>query len=178
MFKQTYFPKLIIFALVAAIMLWPVMLAAMPVEPLQSDNSLTELAQSGNLFPMYNSYNLKSGEGPSDCPFPQRFRFGTRTVYSYAPITAKVDVAAAIVWYELDEEGQLASDEPLAVATGELAADTTPYSDLSFNRNQSGNVAPVLFINDGSEWLPVALGAFRIVGEDESAPEPGTCPLE
>lgn len=178
MFKQLSLSKFIMLAVTIACLLSPAALAAMPFEPAQTSHSESELAQSGNSFTMFSSYNFGSS-GPSNCPFPQRFRAGTRRVYSYASIVAQVDHAQAIAWYALDNRGNFVSNEPFAISNGRLeAGDALPFSSLSFNRNVSGNVAVLLFINDGSGWITAASGAYRIAAQGESAPEPGRCRLE
>lgn len=178
MFKEFSLSKLIMLAVTIVCLLSPAALAAMPLEPAQSSHSEGELAQSGSSFTMFHSYNFGSS-GPSNCPFPQRFRAGTRRVYSYASIVARVDQTQAIAWYALDNRGNFVSDRPFAISRFRLeAGDGLPVGTLSFNQNVSGNVAVFLFIHDGSQWLTAASGAYRIVAQGESAPEPGRCRLE
>lgn len=177
MFKQLSLSKFIILAVTVACLLSPAALAAMSFEPAPSSDSKSELAQSGNASTMYSSYNFDNS-GPSNCPFPQRFRADTRRVYSYAPVEFVRDVQAAILWYELDNEGNFISNDPFAVSTFFAAEGTFfPYGFLSFNSNVSGNVAVFLVSDSGSGFVTEAVGAYRIVSSEESAPEPGSCPL-
>jgi len=178
MFKQFYRPKLMIFALAAALMLWPTVIVAMPLVP-QLSHSLTELALSGDKLPVYSSYDLGSS-GPSNCPSPQRFQSGTRTIYSYVPGEVKRDIRARMEWYLLDDDLNFVSDEPLAIKRGRFeAGDLFIYGRQSFSRRTAGNnFAVAVASNSGSGWVYEAIGVFRIADWGESAPRPGRCPLQ
>lgn len=134
-------------------------------------------------FPVYSSYDWVEGNvtgGPSLCPDPAVFRYGTRVVYSYVPIEFNTDVDVAFMWFELDDEGNLVSEDPIAVTEPFVAAegDYLPFGELSFTSDVSGNVAALMMVNDGEDWVMAAFGIYIIAGPGVEVPEPGDCPLE
>ncbi len=165
---------MVLVAVAVAGLLWPATMIAAP--------------SVQDLFPLYSSYDwvqLKEGlTGPSSCPpqdpFPI-FRFGTRDVFTYAAIQAKSDQTFGFLWYELDDQGNPVSDEPIAAVTSEAkAGDLLPYGVLSFTQNVSGNVGVVMVSADAKsgEWNPVANGIFVLAAKGAKVPEPAECPLE
>ncbi len=186
MFNRRY--VIIIFSVLAMTLLWPAAMVAAPPEPAQPAVIAIELpqAQDDELFPMYSSYDwIELSDGltvPDACP-PQDpvaiFKYGTRTIYSYAPVYAKKDLSFAILWYELDDNGDVVGDEPIAVANFEgVEGDAIPFGALTLNQAASGNVGVIMAINDGSGWLNAAFGVYIIAKKGVTAPQPGKCPFE
>ncbi len=175
MFRPFQASRLYMLALLSLI-LWPTTLLAMRLDVAEADQRIN-FVQS-DLFPIHSSH-IFSASGPADCPSPAIFKHGTRTIFSYTPIVAKVDQAIAVAWYELDEERNVSSNRPFAVANGKLeAGDSYPYGSVSFGPDVTGNAGVVIWGNAGTGWVALASGAFRLAPSNESVPTPGPCPLK
>lgn len=174
MFKQIELLKFFMLAL-ATMILWPTTLLAMSNHPGIGElgNSLSELAQDE--IPIYHSYNFDAN-GASNCPTPSIFTYGTRTIHSYAPVYANTKLVAAVVWYELDQDFNTVSDEPLAITTFDVASGESPVGSLSFNQNTTANLAVIFYSNRGDGWEVDGSSVYRVAASGEEAPAVGPCP--
>jgi len=176
---------IVLWAVFALVMLWPASLVAAPPEPAADQAPVEALSpsQQSEPFLLYSSYEWTDKTGPQSCPpqdpFPI-FRFGTRDVFNYGAITAKEDIVFGFLWYELDEEGQVVGEDPIAAVTAEAkAGDTLPFGLISFTQDVAGNVGVVMMSqNSAGDWDPVATGVFMLAAKGAKAPKPSECPLE
>jgi hypothetical protein len=136
-------------------------------------------AQEGEPFYMYSSYEWSKQSGPSRCPDPPIFKNGTRVVHNYIPAFLKQDVPVAVLWYELDENGNPKTEDPIAVGQAVLTAGSVPHSSLSFDQGAQGVFAAYLFVQDQSgQWIMLGVALYAIAPPGYSkVPEPGSCPL-
>lgn len=174
MFKQTELLKFFMLAL-ATMMLWPTILLAKSDQAVvtESSDSLSELAQAE--IPIYHSYNFDAN-GASNCPTPAIFTYGTRTIHSYTPVYANTNLVAAIAWYELDQNLNPLSDEPLAITTFDLASGSSPVGSLWFNQNTTANLGVIFYSNTGNGWEVDGSSVYRVAASGEEVPAVGPCP--
>ncbi len=174
---------IIIFSVLAVALLWPAAMVAAPPDPAPLDSVSVEAPQAQtDLFPLYSSYDWVKDVGPADCPdqdpFPV-FKYGTRNIYSYAPIYAKKDQLFGVLWYELDNKGKIIGEDPIAAATAEIkAGDALPFGLLTLNQAASGNVGVFMMSKSGKRWIDVASGVYVIAKRGVKVPQPGVCPVE
>jgi hypothetical protein len=160
--------------------LWPGTLAAVSPEPdLSADLTFAVPQVQEDPFYMYSSYEWSEQTGPSQCPDPPIFRNGTRVVYSYIPAVLTQDIAAIVLWYELDENGNPTTDDPIAVGEAVLAANTLPNASLSLGQGVQGVFGAFMFVQDNSgEWIMLGVAVYAIAPADYTdVPQPGVCPL-
>lgn len=162
--------------LLLGLILWPTTLLGMELDVTETGQRVNFI--QSDLFPVHSSHFFDA-DGPENCPSPAIFKHGTRTIFSYAPLVAKVDQVIAVAWYELDDEHNVISSRPFAVANGKLeAGDSYPYGSVSFGPDVTGNAGVVIWANAGTGWVALASGAFRLALSNESVPTPGPCPLK
>jgi len=128
---------------------------------------------------MPSSYEITVAGLPSKCPDPAFFKSGTRTIYSYIPGRANQDIAIFVAWYELDDKGNVVSDEPFTVAQGILKTGEIPSVFAKYPANAVGNVQVVMLVQspDDGEWAYLGAGTYRLASASEKVPEPGECPV-
>ncbi|MBN1995137.1 MAG: hypothetical protein JW953_20770 [Anaerolineae bacterium] len=164
--------------IVVILTLWPAALAAAPTEPAPLDYPLLEIPRAqGEPFQMASSYEWSAETGPAQCPDPPLFKNGTRVVYSYIPGILNQQVEAVVLWYELDENGNPTTKDPIASGQAVLAANTMPNASLSFGKGAKGIFGAYMFVQDGSEWVLFGTAIFGIAYPGVEAPAPGACPL-
>jgi hypothetical protein len=129
-----------------------------------------------NLLFMVSSYGVDGSGLPVQCPSPQLFKNGTRTVYSYIPAEALQDISTVVFWYELDENGNVVGDEPVGVQEGVLGDGDLFVFNYSYNKGTTGYFAPVLLIQENGDWYWIAMGFYKLLDSSSEAPEPIECP--
>ncbi len=164
---------------VGLLVLLPAAMAAAPAEPVWLAQELMKLppAQEDTVLAMSNSYEWTDQGLPAQCPDPAVFRNGTRVVYSYIPAYLNQDTSIVVLWYELDENGDPTTEEPIASAQGVLLANTIPNASLSFNKGAKGLVGAYMFVETDGEWVLLATALYGIAYPGVKTPEPGPCPL-
>lgn len=173
-------PKIIkaLFLALALLLLWPLVMVAAPAEPIRPAANLLALppaAAKDEPFYMYSSYEW-TANGPARCPDPPAFKAGTRKVYSYIPGTLNQDTSVAVLWYEVDDNGEPVGD-PVASAQAVLTADTIPMASLELGKGTKGIFGVYMFAENGEDWVLLGNGLFGIAYPGAKVPEPGACPL-
>lgn len=168
--------KMVVFLVALTFCLTPATLAA-PSSPGEVLQEWGNVPHKQNLLFMVSGYEINENGFVAQCPNPQLFKNGTRTVYSYIPAEATDNVSTIVLWYELDENGNLAKEEPIGVQETVLGGGELFVFDYSFNQGTTGQYAPLLVVQaDDGEWYYIAVGWYRLLGPDDEAPQPIACP--
>lgn len=161
--------------------IWPGAAAAAQRSFGQADTAvrqLTPVLQGEEAFPIFSSYDWSDETGPEGCPDPPIFKYGTRKVHTYIPmlVTKKVSAVAAI--WELDEDGNVTTEDPLVANKVVFKANTMPYVSFSFKKGTTG-VFGVFYLVEvkKKKWAIYAAGAFGIAQKGKKIPQPGECIL-
>ncbi len=164
-----YYKKTIVASLLAGavLLLWQTaLLAASPK------------AANGDIYYMFSSYEW-TNKGPSMCPKPPEvFKYGTLKVNSYLPASAKQDIPTIIAWYELDKDGNVVGEDPLAVGQYVIESDQVFSFYVSFPEGTTGIFTPVMFVQVDNEWVLAAKGLFGIAKSGAKVDKPGECSLD
>jgi hypothetical protein len=158
-----------------AFLLVPSTLAAplLPNDKLEQNVTIPNQVQ---LLFMVSSYGVDGSGLPVQCPSPPLFKNGTRTVYSYIPAEALRDVSTAVLWFEVDDNGDMVGEDPIGVQEGVLEDGDMFIFNYSFNKGTTGNFVPVLLVEKDGDWYIIAAGFYRLLDSGNEAPEPIGCP--